>query len=153
MWHGWKKTQSFGIGFVLVNSEKGVVFAGARNGQVDSSTEAELLALEEALRRCRSCELFPQLVYSDCIALVELIREDDRRINWRFNTTIKTIRGYLKECYSVRLEIIPRQLNLVADKLTKFALRNPGVSLFHKGLPLPNWLEEVAVAVAYDLHF
>lgn len=42
MRHGWNKTQSFGIGFVLVNSEKGVVFAGARNGQADSSTEAEL---------------------------------------------------------------------------------------------------------------
>lgn len=86
------------------------------------------MALEEALRRCKSCKLFPQLVYSDCITLVEIIETDDRWMNWRFNMTIKTIRGYLKECNSVRLEVIPRQLNLIADKLAKFALRNPGVS-------------------------
>lgn len=93
-----------------------------KNGQAESRTLAELLALEEALKRCRIRKFYPQQVYLDCITMVDLIHKDDLVTNWRFSEKIKAIRGYLKECTSVRLEVITRQLNLVADKLAKFVL-------------------------------
>lgn len=74
-----EQNQSCGTGFVLVNSDKVVVFAG-ENEKVESSMHAELLALEEALRRCKNRKLFPQHVYSDCITIVELIHKEDRVI-------------------------------------------------------------------------
>lgn len=137
------------MGFALVNSDKFVILAGAYNSMAESSLQAELKTLEEALRNCVNMDLHPNHIYSDCTHVGELIHRDDLAMDWRLREHVLEIRRQIRSCSSIQLEYIPRNLNKLADKLEKFTLRNPVVSLYHKGLELPKWLVEAADAIDF----
>lgn len=63
-------------------------------------------------------------------------------VAWRSKELIVNIQSLLNKCNIESVEFIPRELNGVVDRITKNALKNPVVSLFHRGLVFPSWLVE-----------
>lgn len=96
----------------------------------------------QALRSCANRELYPNHVYTNYTSLVELINREEQTVAWRYKQHILEIRRQINRCFSLQLEYISRDLNQMTDKLAKFALKNPAVSLFHKDLDLQPWLVE-----------
>lgn len=136
------------MGFALVNSDKFVILASACNSIAESSLQAELKTLEEALRNCVNMDLHPNHIYSDCTHVLEIHR-DDLAADWQLREHVLEIRRQIRSCSSIQLEYILRNLNKLADELQKFTLRNHVVSLYHKGLELPKWLVEAADAIDF----
>lgn len=71
------RTKCCGLGFALVNSNKGVILAFITNSFADSSTQAEAKAMEIALQCCLDRELIPSQVYTNSTSHVEAVFYDD----------------------------------------------------------------------------
>lgn len=148
----WSAHNQFcGHGFILVNENNVILLAGASFSKANSSIQAEVDAMEEAIRRCLERDLYPHYIYTDCIDIVEMIYKEDLMVSWRIRERIETLRRRVACCTTAKVEYIYRDMNSVADEIAKFALTNPVISLFHRGLDLPNWLVEAAAAS--DLSF
>lgn len=80
-----------GTGSVLVNGNQMVLFAGASNTTVESSTQVEIIALEEALNRYIERSLYHTHIYSDCTSLVDMLYKEDLTVSWRFSDHLKRV--------------------------------------------------------------
>lgn len=78
-----EQTKYYGLGFVQVNVNKIVILACASNIIVESSTQAEAKAMEEALRCCLDRDLVPHQHYMDSTRLVDVVYKDDQMTQWR----------------------------------------------------------------------
>lgn len=96
-------------------------------------------------------KLYPQNIYTDCASLVEWMQADDLVVNWRHKEHIWKIRQLVSQCCNAQVTCISSDVNEVGDTIAKSTLKNPSVSLYHKGLEMPTWL--VKAASASELKF
>ena len=97
----------------------------------------------EACDNRRKLELVPSCIYSDCITLVNMLKNVFEEPNWKLKDSYDNLKDLLSHCPTTEVDYIPRNLNFVADALANFVLQNPSLSLFHRGMQLPSWLMEI----------
>lgn len=65
-------------------------------------------------------------------------------VAWGAREQLGEIQHLLGRCVDGSLHCIPRELNVVADRIAAFALRNRESALFQRGADVPSWLLEAA---------
>lgn len=90
-------------------------------------------------------------IFVDYISLVDMLKDEDQIVSWRVREQIEGIQNLLRRCPANWLEYTNRSLNPMAYELAWFALKNPSISLFHRGMDLPNWVAEAATASNFKL--
>ena len=81
--------------------------------------------------------------------LIDIINVEQCIITWRFQHMLNRIRTPINVMPEVIVNHIPRNLNDFADKLASYARSNPGLSLFHRGMQLPHWINIAAAEVGF----
>ena len=109
-----------GSSYIIVADNQCIVQAGVASSTQETSLHAELAALEEALKQCRERSLNPNQIFSDCLAMLELIQRNQPRLNGRFQDGVWNIKNLLNHNPEMVLEYIPCELNSVADVLANF---------------------------------
>ncbi|CAN1168906.1 hypothetical protein LINPERHAP2_LOCUS28101 [Linum perenne] len=109
-----------GYGVVCINSQGQVTNGKAGTLVCSSSIVAEAKALLEALSMA-SASRVPTIVKSDCLNLVEALR--DFRIAWPWECAawLLSMKNILINCPWISVSFVPRRVNLAADWVAKSA--------------------------------
>ena len=131
-----------GLGFIIVSHINNNLIVGALSTIVESNVKAELAATL-ALNHCLGMNMCPSAIYSDCIPAVEMLRNGNVETDWQFLEALNNVKRLLHLLQNTTIHYVPRDLNTIAEALANYRRLNPGLSLFHKGLQLPNWLMDI----------
>ncbi|XP_039118393.1 uncharacterized protein LOC120254337 [Dioscorea cayenensis subsp. rotundata] len=132
-------TCNAGLGFLITIDNNNLLLAGSVAAPLDSPIQAEAAAMILALEECIKRRWWPSTIFSDCIGLLNLIKNFQISVAWHLDLEARRLRSLLHQLQNPNLEYIPREDNLVADALSKHAHLNPELSLFAKGMQLPFW--------------
>lgn len=118
-----------GMGFVIMNTNMELLFAGRKQLFALSSMEAEGLAMDWALKTAKDWNLHLAGVFIDCVELKKIVDLNSDSYNWRIQHSIQSIKQLLSRNGAGELAAIPHEWNSVADRIAAQGRRTPHLSL------------------------
>lgn len=79
-------------------------------------------------------------VFIDCAEVVHTVEGRSEDCNWHIKQGVMRIQQFIHARDCMKLDVIPREWNLLADKLATVGYAETELSLFHQGKELLNWL-------------
>lgn len=106
----------------------------------ESELEAELKAINVALRYLAARQLTFKHIYTSCSKLHGAIKRGNPQNDWRIEPEITTAIDYLNNLGSTLIYFIPRSWARIAFQLAIHGARLHELTLYHQGRDLPKWI-------------
>ena len=122
-----------------MDSNSHIFLKGCARLEAHSWLEAELLALQLALKCAKDWRVTVYIIFTDLVAAPQVLDHIHDDVMWRQHY-IHSLSKLKVEIRCTKVEIIARNWNQFTDSLARQGTFTPVISLVHSGLDLSKWL-------------
>lgn len=126
-----------GLDFLILTNSNCILAAGLKGTSASSQIQAEIAAINLALRTCIDKSWTPARIFYDCPGVAQLLKHYNPSVTWHVSTEFQTMKKNLDIFPNITIETISRELNFFADTLANLGRSNPQLSLFFIGMERP----------------
>lgn len=95
-----------GLRFVIVSNNNKNLVASASAIRAKSSTHTEINTLSIALEYCKTRNNHPEVIFSYCISVVEMVKSCNLATSWSFQPILNDVKSQLANFPEANLECI-----------------------------------------------
>lgn len=139
-----------GSSFVITDAHKKIVVIGCIRIEDDSAIEVEQHAINIVLKVVAEWRMNITIIFTDCIRAKQVLQQDINDNAWRIDQQISDLKC-THDVNNINIDVIPRDWDILANKLAAQGRHSHGISFNHLGLDLPRW--SMKSAKNYGLYF
>lgn len=132
----------------MLNNDNKISMVGASPILTVTSIEAESIAVDLGFKMAKIWNLNIAIIFIDCIDVQHLFTQTRLDVPNNLKLNFATIK-HDQDLRYIAVEVIPRDWNHLADKLTAHGRSRHDISLYHQGYDLSRWLMKEAKKLNY----